>query len=287
MVHRSTIQLLRFPFSYFLMPVYWFALSFVDTINIPRAVLVFVILHLLLYPSSNGYNSYMDRDEGSIGGIERPAEPTKQLFYFTIMMDVVAIALSMLISSLFTACIVIYITFSRLYSYRGVRLKQYPLWGYLAVILNQGSLTYFMVYHAADSNLTNHMSWLGLLAAAFLIGGFYPITQVYQHEQDAKDNITTISMQLGKKGTFIFCAIMYSLAMLLLWMYYKSHELYKPFIVLIIFFCPVIVYFVRWFFKVLKNERLADFKHTMQMNWLASTCTSLAFITIILLQRFG
>ena len=269
------------------MPVYWFALSFVDTINFPRAILVFVILHLLVYPSSNGYNSYMDRDEGSIGGIKNPMVPTKQLFIVTIVMDIVAIVLSMLISSLFTFCIIIYILCSRLYSYRGIRLKQYPLLGYLTVIFNQGSLTFFMVYHGTDSNLTYHMSWLGLMAAAFLIGGFYPITQIYQHEEDAKDEISTISMQLGKRGTFIFCAIMYSIALLILWMYYSSHELYRPFVVLLIFFCPVIVYFVQWFLKVLKNEAIADFKHTMQINWLASTCTSLAFITITLLQKFG
>ena len=287
MLHRSTIQLLRFPFSYFLMPVFWFALSFVETINVPRAVLIFLILHLLVYPSSNGYNSYMDRDEESIGGIENPPLPTIQLFFATIILDVAAICLSMFVSSLFMLCIIIYITSSRLYSYRGVRLKQYPLLGYLTVIFNQGFLTFFMVYHGADANLTNHMSWLGLLAAAFLIGGFYPITQVYQHEADAKDNITTISMQMGKKGTFVFCSIMYTLALAILWSYYHAHELYRSFVVLIIFFIPVIVYFVKWFLQVFKNEGLADFKHTMQMNWLASTCTSLAFIIIILLQKFG
>jgi 1,4-dihydroxy-2-naphthoate octaprenyltransferase len=286
LLQRSTIQLLRFQFSYFLMPVYWFALSFVDGIDIPRAILVFVILHLLLYPSSNGYNSYMDRDEESIGGLKSPLQPTRQLFLASIIMDIVAVALSFIISGLFASCVIIYIICSRLYSYRGVRLKQYPLLGYMTVIINQGSLTYFMVYHGSDENLTNHMPFLGLIAAAFLIGGFYPITQVYQHEADAKDHVTTISMMLGKKGTFIFCAVMYSMAMLILWLYYSSRELYLPFIVLLIFFVPVIVYFIQWFLKVLKNDSVADFKHTMQMNWLASTCTSLAFITIILLQKF-
>jgi len=287
LLKRSTFQLLRFPFSYFLMPVYWFALTFAESINIPRALLVFIILHFLVYPSSNGYNSFMDRDKGSIGGLETPPEPTKQLFLVTVGMDVIAILLSLLVSYIFTTCIIIYILCSRLYSYRGTRLKQYPLWGYLTVVLNQGPLTFFMVYHGADANLTNHVSWLGLLAAAFLIGGFYPITQIYQHSQDATDNVTTISMQLGKRGTFIFCSVMYAIALLFLWMYYKSRELYKPFFVIIICFVPVILYFVRWFIKVMKNDSLADFKHTMQMNWLASTCTSLAFITIILLQRFG
>ncbi|MGI8637785.1 MAG: UbiA family prenyltransferase, partial [Segetibacter sp.] len=163
MLQQSTIQLLRFPFSYFLMPVFWFALSFVETINVPRAVLIFIILHVLVYPSSNGYNSYMDKDEGSIGGIKKPLAPTKQLFYTTIILDIIAIGLSVFISTLFTGCVIIYIICSRLYSSRAVRLKQYPIAGYLLVIFNQGSLTYFMIYHGADSNLTNHMSWLGLL----------------------------------------------------------------------------------------------------------------------------
>ena len=269
------------------MPVYWFSLSFVESIHIPRAILVFAILHLLVYPASNGYNSYMDKDKESIGGIEQPLQPTRQLFVISIIMDVLAIGLSFFISSIFASCICIYIIFSRLYSYRGIRLKQYPLTGYLTVLLNQGSLTFFLVYHGCHENLTTHMPWLPLIAAAFLIGGFYPITQVYQHEADANDGVTTISMLLGKKKTFIFCAIMYSIAVLILWTYYSSHEYYRSFIILIIFFIPVIVYFINWFVRFLQNNNLADFKHTMKMNWLASTCVSLAFITIILLQKFG
>lgn len=267
------------------MPVYWFALSFVESIYLPRAVLIFIILHFLVYPSSNGYNSFMDRDTDSIGGLKNPMLPTKQLFFISLIMDVAAIVLSFFISGLFALCVLLYIVCSRLYSYRGVRLKQYPLLGYFTVIINQGSLTFFMVYHGADANLTNHMSWLGLLAAAFLIGGFYPVTQVYQHNSDKNDNVTTISMLLGVKGTFIFCSVMYGFAMLILWFYYSARELYLPFIVLLIYFLPVVVYFLQWFLKVLKDDKKADFKHTMQMNWLASSCTSLAFLTIILLKK--
>src|SRR5215203_4561914 len=54
MLHRSTIQLLRFHFSLFLLPVYLFALSQAPTIDLKNAVLSFFILHLLVYPSSNG-----------------------------------------------------------------------------------------------------------------------------------------------------------------------------------------------------------------------------------------
>ncbi len=287
MLKKSTIQLLRFPFSYFLMPIYWFALSFVDHINIMRATVIFIILHVMVYPSSNGYNSYMDRDENSIGGIKNPMQPTRQLFIVSIVFDIMAIAASFIISPLFVLCIFIYILLSRLYSFRGIRLKQYAVAGYLTVVLVQGSLTFFMVYYAADQTLYVHTLWLPLIASAFLIGGFYPITQIYQHEADKKDGVTSISLWLGKKGTFIFCAFVYGIAMLLLWWQYQAMQKHKPFIIISIFFLPVIVYFTQWFIKVLKNDQKADFKHTMQMNWLASTCTNLAFFFILLLKQLG
>ena len=102
MLLRSTIQLLRFHFSFFLMPVYWFALSQVVNKNLPRAILIFVILHLLIYPASNGYNSYMDRDETSIGGLKNPLLPTKQLFHVTVFMDVLGYFTQLLYQLLFS-----------------------------------------------------------------------------------------------------------------------------------------------------------------------------------------
>ncbi len=141
LIKKSTIQLLRIPFSFFLMPVFWFALSFVKNINIANAVLLFCIIHILVYPSSNGYNSYMDRDTTSIGGIKKPLQPTNQLFVFTVIMDMLAVLLSLIISPLTAACIFIYIMFSRLYSYRKNTFKTIlPVIGYLVVIANQGRI---------------------------------------------------------------------------------------------------------------------------------------------------
>src|SRR5580658_2126923 len=117
-IERSTVQLLRLPFSIFLMPVYWFALSQVIPRDWGRALLVFIILHLLVYPASNGYNSYMDRDEGPIGGLARPLQPTRQLFWVTLVMDLLALALGFIIGFWFVAGLAVYILASRAYSYR-------------------------------------------------------------------------------------------------------------------------------------------------------------------------
>lgn len=287
LLNRSTIQLLRFHFSYFLMPVFFFALSFVDTVDWWRTLLIFFLIHFLLYPASNGYNSFMDRDTTSIGGIEKPLQPTQQLFLITVVMDVIGAILSVFISWWFFIAFLFYILCSRMYSYRGVRLKRFAVLGYITVVLNQGGLIFFMVWHGCSKDLLLNVPWQGVTAAIFLIGGFYPITQVYQHKCDAADNVFTISMLLGRRGTFIFCAIMYTMAFGLLFIFYKAKNELPSFFILQIFFIPVIVYFLRWLFEIWRNDDAANFKNTMKMNWIASTCTNLAFITLIILYHFG
>ena len=287
LLHRSTIQLLRFPFSYFLMPVFFFALSFVDDINWINTLIAFILIHLLLYPASNGYNSFMDRDTESIGGVENPMQPTKQLFHATVVMDIAGTLFAIFISWRFAVAYLFYILCSRMYSYRGIRLKRFPVIGYLTVILNQGALVFAMVFYACSKNTEVQIPLEGLMAAAFLIGGFYPITQIYQYKSDADDGVKTISMLLGKRYTFIFCAVMYAIAFSILFFYYYGHNELNSFYVLQIFFIPVVVYFMRWMLQVWNNGMMADFKHTMQMNMLAGTCTNFAFITLIIIKQIG
>jgi len=266
------------------MPVYWFALSQVKDINWSDAVLVFVIFHLLVYPASNGYNSYMDRDTSPVGGIKNPMQPVKQLFFVTVILDALAISFGFFISPVFAIGIFFYIIASRAYSYRKIRLKKYPIIGYLTVIVFQGAVTFFLVYHGSSGNHTLQIPVLPVIASALLIGGFYPLTQIYQHEEDKKDGVISISYLLGYEGTFIFTGIVYAFAFVLLGVYFYSELKFINFIILQIFMLPVIVYFFNWFSKVRKDQREANFKNTMRMNVLASSCTNLGFITILILK---
>ncbi|HXB43786.1 MAG TPA: UbiA family prenyltransferase [Puia sp.] len=284
MLKKSTIQLLRFHFSFFLMPVYWFALSQVVYKNWPRAILVFIILHVLVYPASNGYNSYMDHDETSIGGLKNPSPPTRELFYATAVMDVVAILLSACISIYFLAAVLGYILASRAYSSRKIRLKKYPVIGYLTVIIFQGAVTFFLVYHGSHAQKTLHVPIEAMVASSLLIGAFYPLTQIYQHDADIKDGVRTISYLLGVKGTFIFCAVVYFFAIIsLAYTFFISLEI-REFFVLATCMLPALVYFVVWATKVWRDKKNADFSHTMQMNLVGSVGTNIGFIIVLLMQ---
>jgi 1,4-dihydroxy-2-naphthoate polyprenyltransferase len=285
-LRHSTIQLLRFHFSLFLLPVYLFALSQVPKIDWVDAVIAFFILHLLVYPSSNGYNSYMDRDETPIGGLSKPLQPTKQLFYVTVIMDLVAIGFSMIISIYFAVGVLLYILASRAYSYRGIRLKKFPLTGYLIVIVFQGALTFFLSYHGSSVNKTLQIPFWPAVASSLLIGGYYPLTQIYQHEEDLKDGVVTISYKLGKKGTFVFCGIVFVLATAAMFFTFDERGQSQLFFIFAACMLPMILFFMQWMVKTWKDQTKADFKNSLRMNLLASGCTTICFLILIILKGF-
>lgn len=286
MLSGDTIKLLRIPFSVFLSPLYFFALSQVPVIDWTKAILLFVILHFLVYPASNGYNSYMDRDSDSIGGLEKPPPPSQELFRVSMLLDGLALALSFFIHWWVPIFLLFYIGASKAYSYRGIRLKKFPIIGYLTVILFQGALTFALVYWGSQSREGFWIPWQGPVICALLIGGFYPLTQVYQHRQDLADGVRTISYLLGYRGTFVFCAIVYALAWLFMAQFFISKGENVKLLVLSIFFVPVIVYFIHWFRLVIKDTAAASFKNAMRMNWLASACTNSAFIILLIGRWF-
>ena len=123
-----------------------------------------------------------------------------------------------------------------------------------------------------------------MLASSLLVGGFYPLTQVYQHDADRKDGVMTISRMLGYKGTFIFVMIVYSLAFATLAYYFFSSLEVKEFYVVATCMVPILVYFLQWTTRVWKDTRQANFENTMKMNWLASCCTNIGFIVVMLMQ---
>ena len=286
MFRRSTIQLLRFHFSLFLLPVYLFAISQLEKIDWLDAVTVFFILHVLVYPSSNGYNSYMDRDETPIGGLSKPLQPTKQLFYVTIVMDIVAVGLSLIISIYFAAGVLLYIVASRAYSYRGIRLKKYPLTGYLIVIIFQGALTFLLSYHGSSVDKTLAIPFWPAVASSLLIGGYYPLTQIYQHEEDLKDGVVTISYKLGKKGTFVFCGIVFALATAAMFFTFEERGQLQFFFIFAVCMLPMIFFFMQWMIKTWKDQTKADFKNSLRMNLLASGCTTICFLILIIMKGF-
>jgi len=283
---KSTVKHLRLPFSFFLMPVFLFALSQASSINWQTTIIAFVILHLFIFPSSNGYNSYQDRDETSIGGLKHPPKVSEKLYYATLFLDVTGVLSALLVSVYFSLCVLVFVIMSRAYSYRNVRLKKYAVIGFLTVFFFQGAFVYFMASLAITTysigNFFTLSNIICMSVASLFMGSVFPLTQIYQHEADKKDGVISISYKLGYTGTFLFSAILFSLATIFLFYYFNLKHQQIALVLFLIIMLPVIAKLSTWFRKVRKDTSQANFENTMTMNLLTSSCMNLYFLVLVL-----
>ncbi len=285
-IHQSTVKHLRFHFSFFLLPVFIFAVSQIDTIQWEHVILAFFILHFLMFPASNGYNSYQDRDETPIGGLKKPPKVTGNLFYVTLVFDLLALGLGLFISVTFSILSLIFIAMSRAYSYRGIRLKKFPVVGYITVFIFQGGYIYLISVHAATTAPISQLFTLNhilcMAISSLFIGSMYPLTQIYQHESDREDGVTSISYLLGYHGTFVFSGILFSLATGIMIYYFILNN--EPFAIglFLLFVLPMAIKMTGWFAKVRKNKQAANFENTMAMNMISSTSMNVYFLILFI-----
>jgi hypothetical protein len=286
---KNIILHLRIPFSLFLMPVFWFAISQSQNPDWGITAGLFVVLHLLIYPASNAYNSYFDKDEGSIGGLENPPPVSLELFYVSWILDIVAIILAYFFGGwILSVALIIYSSISKAYSNDKIRLKKYPIISWLTVGIFQGAFTYLTVIQAVDKISLSEILQKKYLFPAILSSlnllGFYPMTQIYQHEEDARRGDMTMSRLLGIRGTFIFTASIFLFVTIEFFFYFQGVQIYHfpAFAVYLLVMSPVLIYFNLWFLKVLKNENQADFHHTMRLNMLGSICLNLFFVLLLI-----
>lgn len=274
----STIRHLRFPFSWFLSPTAVLALALLPSIDVFKACLGFFILHILTYPASNGFNSYYDRDEGSIGGMKTPPPVTKDLLWTALVMDALSLLLGLFIGIGFTIFLFVYGMLSKAYSWDRTRLKRMPFVSWLGTGLFQGAGTFLMMAIAASPSGINIIKETPVLLAAGLsslyLWASYPMTQVYQHKEDMRRGDRTLSILLGVKGTFLFTLLFFVLVIAAFAFYlftYHARALWFYIVCQI----PIIIFFLTWFIQVLRDEKKADFSRTMTLNLITSFCMNL------------
>ena len=278
---RSTFLHLRIPFSFFLMPVFLFAWAISEKVSTLNFVLVFTSLHFFLYPASNGYNSYFDKDEGSIGGLENPPKVSKELYTTSLMFDIVGLVIGLLVGWQFAVLLLIYGLVSKAYSHPAIRLKKYPFISWLVIGVFQGAFTFLMVYIGLNAISIQVVSWEAIhpaLLSSFLLLGSYPMTQIYQHKEDRERGDITISLLLGVKGTFILTGVLFGLATVGYLLYFQAIGSNELAITFLLSMLPTVLYFGYWFLKVLKSKEEANFKSTMRLNLVSALSLNLFFL---------
>ncbi len=286
MFHKSTWLHLRIPFSFFLLPVFLFAVSISPNLNPDRLLIVFAVLHLFIYPASNGYNSYFDKDEKSIGGLKNPPKVRKELYFTSLIFDVIGILLALQINVTFAVMAFIYGLVSKAYSHPMIRLKKYAWGSWFIAGLFQGLFTFLMAYSGINDFDTSVILQFKTVLPGFLssliLWGSYPMTQVYQHEEDSGRGDRTLSYLLGIRGTFHFTAAVFMLAVTAYFFYFRQFYSIKYSWYFILALLPVLIYFSVWYLKVRRSPDAADYSHTMRLNFISALCLNAFFIYFFL-----
>lgn len=277
---RSTLVHLRLPFSFFLLPIFLFGLQSSPGYDPVRAWAAWFIVHFLLYPASQAFNTWYDRDEGPIGGIEAPPPVHASLVWTAWALDLATLVASWFLGTVFFLCMVLYTLGSKLYSWKVTRLKKRPVAGWLGVGVVQGALTFLAVVQGVGvpRDWSDPLLWAGAGTAALFLWGVYPLTQVYQHEEDARHGDLTISRLVGIRGTFVLSAAFLAAAVAGFIVLFLLGPGWPTAGVFVGVLTPALVYFLWWAFGVWSDPKRADFRRTMGMNLLASGLLNLFFL---------
>jgi 1,4-dihydroxy-2-naphthoate octaprenyltransferase len=167
-----------------------------------------------------------------------------------------------------------------------VRLKKYAVIGFLTVFIFQGAFVYLMASSAITTfSIAKFFTLNNIICmsvASLFIGSIYPLTQIYQHKADKKDGVISISYKLGYTGTFLFSAILFSIATIFLFYYFNLKHQQIALVLFLLLMLPVVTKLSIWFNKVRKDTVNANFENTMTMNLLTSACMNLYFLILIL-----
>lgn len=165
-----------------------------------------VLLGLLLWVVAlNGgtlaINSAFDRDEGDVAYLRQPPPPPRGLYAFGmgLMLAGLAVAVALLparYAILYAVCLVM----SVLYSVPPFRLKAVAGADWLINMVGFGTLTLLAGWASTGVPLTR---WGLLLALGFgaLFAGLYPLTQLYQFEEDQGRGDRTFALVVGRRAS--------------------------------------------------------------------------------------
>jgi 1,4-dihydroxy-2-naphthoate octaprenyltransferase len=287
MIKKATLIHLRVPFSFFLMPFFLFGISQLEDIHWSKIILAFIVVHLFHNGASNAFNSYFDKDEGSIGGIENPPPVDKELYVVSLVFDFLAIVLGYLVNPYFAGMVFIIGLASKAYSHPMIRFKKYAVLGLLIVAFFQGFWTYFMVVVAnhgfSAMVLTEKNLRAGMICSLMLLGS-YPMTQIYQHDEDEKRGDRTFSLLLGIKGTFVWTMSIFTIASSLFVWYFISYYSLNIGLVFLVMMSPVVFFFLKWMIDAWQDKTKANYKSTMRLNLLSAVCFNTFFIVLIMVN---
>jgi 4-hydroxybenzoate polyprenyltransferase len=173
---------------------------------LPEALRALVIWVVCLNGGTLAINSVFDKDEGDIGYLNAPPALPRHLLAFSVALLVGGQILAFTLPAGLRIAYAICFAMSILYSVPPFRFKAVAGVDWVINMWGFGTLTPYAAWAATGRPLDlGH----GLLLLAFcpLFAGLYPLTQLYQFEEDRRRGDRTLALILGMRASLVVAIV--------------------------------------------------------------------------------
>jgi 4-hydroxybenzoate polyprenyltransferase len=174
--------------------------------HIGAALLALVIWVVFLNGGTLAINSVFDKDEGDIGYLNSPPALPRYLLHFSLVLLFGGQALAFLLPPGFRIAYAICFVLSILYSVPPFRFKAVAGVDWVINMWGFGTLTPYAAWAATGRPLDMGHA-LVLLAFCPLFAGLYPLTQLYQFDEDRRRGDRTLALILGMRASLIVAVV--------------------------------------------------------------------------------
>ncbi len=248
-----------------------------DTMNTTQFWMQFLNVHVLLFGGATAYNSYWDKDEGPIGGLKHPPKMTSWMRPAALMMMAAGWAWSVKIGWNYFMVYGASLLLFWLYSTPHARWKGDPLLSLVAIGVSTGTNSVLLGFWAAGGVFLLPILW-GLTGAAFILLSLYPVSQIYQYEEDHKRGDITFFSKYGLKSVKKFFMFSFTGGLILVSAGLHNFYPYPALFLFILGLCSFIILIG----YVSKLEGLEEeYKNVMKIKLFAS----LSFVFFLLISN--
>ena len=170
--------------------------------SLAQALLALFVWVICLNGGTLAINSAFDKDEGDIGYLIAPPPLPRHLLAFSLALLTIGQVLAFGLPPAFRLAYAICFVLSILYSVPPFRFKAVAGVDWLINMWGFGTLTPFAAWAATGRPLDPGHA-LVLLAFCPLFAGLYPLTQLYQLEEDRRRGDRTLALLLGLRMSLI------------------------------------------------------------------------------------
>jgi 4-hydroxybenzoate polyprenyltransferase len=179
--------------------------------NLGRWVLAVLAWGVLGNGGTLAINSVYDRDPGDIGYLDNPPPIPRFLLAVSLASLFAGSLVASVLGGQFLAAYSVCLVMSILYSVPPIRVKARAGLDVLINAAGFGGLTVFAGWAALDRPLTSPIVPVAL-GFFFLFVAFYPLTQIYQMDEDRERGDHTLALALGKRNALLLSLVAVVLA---------------------------------------------------------------------------